>query len=60
MVSEGLLKSWGNCTEGSHRAGVVEGESWGVSEGTAGKIMDALKDIVLTRTQGLPCPPRCL
>lgn len=55
-----FLRAGANGTEESHGAGVVEGESWGVSEGTAGRIMDALKDTALTRTQGLPCPPRCL
>ena len=55
-----FLRAEANDTEGSHGAGVVKGESWGVSEDTAGRIMDVLKDTALTWTQGLPCPPRCL
>ena len=54
-----FLRAGVSGTEGSDGAGVLEVESWGVSEGPAGRITDALKDTALTRMQGSPCLLRC-
>lgn len=49
-----FLRAGASGTEGSDGAGMVEVESWGVSEGAAGRITDALKDTTLTKMQALP------
>ena len=49
-----FLRAGVSGTEGSDGAGMVEVESWGVSEGAAGRITDALKDTTLTKMQALP------
>ena len=54
-----FLRAGASGTEVSDAAGMVEVESWGLSEGAAGRIMDALKDTALTRMQALSCLLRC-